>query len=179
MSTKIYNAWRMPIRVYSEKFLPALRLHIFSVAVKHAKIMLRGKTSINALSKVYQEMKEASESRHRGLFSCVDFSINVWFYKNRAYVIPYGEPVLFSKFKPPKGVEDYCYWNNSDHPDDVTRRQWVSRDKMWEKVCLSELVGWDSGRMVHEIINASTKHGLVEIGTRVLGVDKAWAAMCF
>jgi hypothetical protein len=179
MSTKIYYAYRMPVQTFIDSFLPAFRKHVFKQAVSFIKknLIEDNEPTVELLKSIFVRMAEASKSKLRR-YECIDCSLNVWIYKNKVYTILYGEPFLWRKFKPPAKVEDYCYWNNTDEPENVTRRQWNERGKTWEKVCLADGC-WDTGRMVHEIINASTKLGLVEVGTPILGVDGAWGAIAF
>jgi hypothetical protein len=33
-----------------------------------------------------------------------------------------------------EGVEEFFYWDNTDHPDHVTRKQWKERSKMWDAI---------------------------------------------
>lgn len=178
MSTKIYYAYRMPVKVFSTTFLPAFRKHVFKKATAWTRKHLLGEPTVEALRAFYITMADASLSKLRS-HVCFDCSFNAWIHKNKVYVILYGESFLWEAFKLPEEVEDYRYWNNTDQPEGITRRQWNQRDKTWEKVCLSEATGWDTGRLVHEIINASTKQGLIEIGTSILGVDGAWGAITF
>jgi hypothetical protein len=195
----------MPIKLFRPVFLPAYREHVFKTAAKFVKTHLDSVTeqemkaewkddrkydkkltwakwlkergARKRLALWFRRCVEASKVMTRSL-ECIDASINVWLYKNHAYVIFYGEHWLHSDFNRPEGVEDYCYWNNTDEPDDVTRRQWEARGKTWDKVCLNH---WDEGRMTHEVIKAdSTTHtGLFEVAKIVFNGndDKATGAV--
>jgi hypothetical protein len=197
MSTKIYYACRMPIKLLRPVFFPAYRHHVFKTAAKFVKEHLSYVTEIDMkaewksdrqsdkkltwekwqkergqrkrLSIFFRRAVEASKSMTRD-FECIDASVNVWLYKKYAYVIFYGEHWLYEDFERPEGVEDYCYWNNTDEPDDVTRRQWEARGKTWDQVCLNH---WDEGRMVHEIIKADSTNytGLFEVAKIIFKGD--------
>lgn len=54
-----------------------------------------------------------------------------------ALFTPYGvvampSDPMFDEIELPH-VEEYAYWNNTDHPDEMTRRQWLARRRAWEK----------------------------------------------
>ena len=200
MSTKIYYAYRMPVNVFTPVFLPAFRKHVIGTAANFVKMLMPNVTpsELKAVFKekkeydkkltykkfaedensfilriIFQKMAEASKSRQRSL-ECIDCSLNIWIYDGRVYTILYGESWLWKKFKLPDGVEDYPYWNNTDEPDGVTRRQWTARGKTWDKVCLDS--DWNATRMVHEVINASQETGLFEVAERIVGNKKAFIA---
>lgn len=201
MSTKIYYAYRMPHRIYSTDFLPAFRKHIFGVAAEHCKKLMgqlqtedlkavwkggMGQTykkvpfkkwqeaPKNRLGTLFKKVVEASKAKQR-MYDCIDCSMNVWLHKGWMYCILYGEPFLWDKFTLPAGVEDYCYWNNTDEPDNVSRRQWKAREKTWDAICLDG--DWNSTRMVHEVIHASQEIGLHDVGRLILkNEDDVWAA---
>lgn len=109
---------------------------------------------------------EASSKLTRDFVYCIDCSLNVWLHKGKVYVIPYGETWIFDCFKSPDRVEDFSYWNNTDHPDDLTIRKWNARRKTWEEVCLRD---WDYSRMVHDIVDAKKSIGLYEVGLKIVG----------
>lgn len=200
MSTKIYFAYRMPTKVFNT-FLASFRNVVFAAAKEHVRKMTTSITEqeLKAFFKerkgaygrvsfkkymeehesnlrvklVLQKIKDESKSRLRSL-DCIDCSLNVWMHAGRMYVILYGESWLWRHFKPPEKVEDYCYWNNTDEPDGVTRRQWKARGDTWDKVCLDD--DWNATRMVHDIIHASQEIGLTEVAARIVGKDNAHAA---
>lgn len=43
--------------------------------------------------------------------------------------------VIFSDYA--KNVEEYAYWNNTDAPEEVSKKQWETRRKDWHEVCLN------------------------------------------
>ncbi len=200
MSTKIYYAYRMPHRLFSEAFLPTFRKHVFATAAEETTRLMEH-VPVEDLKKMYEEgkesrwkkvsfkkwqavpkyrlgtlfnnMVEASKSKARSGI-CIDCSLNVWLHKGWMYCILYGEHWLWEKYTPPAGVEDYCYWNNTDEPDNVTRRQWQAREKNWDAVCLKD---HNATRMVHEVIHASQEIGLHDVGRLILdNEDDVWAA---
>lgn len=200
MSTKIYYAWRMSPKVFSETFLPGFRSHCLTKASNKINHLLnyieedrldaiykskgwkeagwtleRWKAEKGRFFRIREAFKDAykaSKSHERGWAFEIDCSLNVWFYKNKFYVIPYGE---WDGFKVPKGVEEYGYWNNTDQPEGVTTRQWNARGKTWDKVCLDN---WDAGRLVYQIIDAKERLGLVELAKTLLPEADVYS-VCF
>lgn len=194
MSTKIHKAWRMPISVLYKDFMPAFREHCFINVVKRLDETSSAVLPV-VLQEIYdkywkdrvtyEEFEKnrgkkvrvrhvlkysflASKSYERSLLFNIDCSFNTWLYNNKAYVIPYGESWITKDFNVPEKVEDYCYWNNTDEPENVTRKQWVARGDMWEKICLND---WNKRRMLHEIVNIKENIGNVEIWRKMFGKD--------
>ena len=125
---------------------------------------------------ILKALSESSQSNLR-TFEDIDCSMNLWIYRGKVYAILYGEHYLWDKFKPPKGVEDYAYWNNTDGPDDVSRRAWHARSKTWNKVCLDS--DWDSSRMVHDVIKCSKETGLYRVVEQLVHKDQIFLALRF
>lgn len=195
MSTKIYTAWRMPITVFYKDFIPAFREHCFANVVKRVDdlaavvlpVVLQEVYNKYWKDKVtYEEFEKtrgkqvrvrhvlkysflASRDYKRNLAFSMDCSFNTWFYNNKAYVIPYGESWTRTDFIPPEKIENYCYWNNTDEPKNVTRKQWEARGDMWDKICLND---WNKGRMLHEVVNIEENIGNVEIWRKIFGKDE-------
>jgi hypothetical protein len=192
MSTKIYTAWRCSVWTFEQDFVPAFRKHCMKQVVARVKKLaaavkderlkeiyetkgwakehtydqfLALKEDFIRVREVFREAAKASKKLERDVLFCLDCSFNVWFNNHKAYIIPYGEHWITEGFKPPKGVEDYAYWNNTDKPDELTDRQWAARKRKWDEVCLNS---WDATRLVHQIINAGDNIGLYEIATSVM-----------
>lgn len=187
MSTKIYDAYRCKSSVF-DSFLIKIRNHCMSTTRKKIK-SLASDVKTDCLYKIYYDKgwsekmdfdafcKEKEKSiRVREVLKLfvtisesklrnpddIDCSLNIWHLKNKFYIIPYGERWIYDKLKMPEGVEDYCYYNNTDHPENLTQRQWDARGKTWDKVCLDD---WDSSRMVYKIIDVKESIGLTEVVT--------------
>lgn len=202
MSTKIYYAYRMPVKLFRETFLPRFREAIFTAAadfirermplVKKSALreewravksyvpkltftkFLQERGDSARVSVILKALKESSESKLRS-FEDIDCSLNVWIYRGKVYVMMYGESYLWEKFKQPKGIEEYAYWNNTDGPDNVSRRAWHARSKVWNKVCLD--TDWDSSRMVHDVINCHKEIGLYHVVQKLVAEDQIYMAL--
>lgn len=53
--------------------------------------------------------------------------------RNETYLLFYGARNLEAIFGTFPEVEAFPYWDNSDHPDDMTYEQWKDRGKAWEE----------------------------------------------
>ena len=199
MSTKIYTAWRMPISTCYKSFIPCFREHCFSLVSEKVKA-LSGCVMDEVAKEIYNEsyckntmtweeylksrgsqiktrhvLKHsylASESYLKGEPFGIDCSLNIWLYNNKAYVIPYGEYWILKDFEVPEKVEDYSYWNNTDHPEGISYRQWEARGKTWDKVCLGNTSGWNQNRLLHEVVNIKEMIGNETIWKKIFGKDE-------
>ena len=178
MSTRIYTAWRCTPKVFPD-FLSAFRTHCLAKIGKRVSYLAAGlkpekireiyDTKDWAKEMPYEEFYKknekririsqtfkmcalASKSSERDPMFCIDCSMNFWIQGRYIYIIPYGENWVHQDFLLPEGVEDYCYYNNSDEPEGVTYKQWQTRGKNWDKICDD----WDAARNVHEIVNAGS-----------------------
>lgn len=198
MSTKIYLAYRCPIGTFYKVFIPSFRKHCFDKVVERVKTLVacvkpeilekayedkdwqkqmtferfcEKKGELFKLREVLRAAYKASVSSQRDPYFCIDCSFNVWLYKGKAYIIPYGEYWITETFEMPEGVEDYSYWNNSDEPEGVTLAQWRSRGKIWGKVCLDN---HNERRLLHQVVDVSSKPvpiGLNEVTKAIMPDD--------
>ena len=154
MSTKIYEAYRLPKNKLNE-FLLSVREDVLSNAAAGIKTWTNNLQS-DYVAEKFQEAKEqnsylepednfryrfflcvepmlenSSKSPYRSYFN-IDSSFNIWINGRYAYIIPYTS----FKFDTPDYLEDYSYWNNVDMPEGISSRQWATRGKKWEEVCL-------------------------------------------
>jgi hypothetical protein len=91
---------------------------------------------------------EAGKSMQRTLIFDIECGINLWVYKRKAYVIPWGE--FHSRVEWPEWAEDYHYQNQTDPPEDIPYAQFRKRGKVWDKVCLDD---WNARRLSYDIIS--------------------------
>jgi|GEM_PF-3916480 len=121
----------------------------FSEAIKEkvvrekAKLFLKntdnwGKTTKKFLEKFEREFRTAltfeffmEGSKKSWAVGNLDCWAN-FFPKGRYYYIVPMYPKSNKTPKYPPYVEEYGYWDNTDEPDNVTRRQWRTRAKNWE-----------------------------------------------
>jgi hypothetical protein len=189
VSTKIYTAWRFPVRRLNE-FLATAREQWFRIAaakVKQlAKVIDKDRLVLvksphmperaKRLKLALQEMQVASQSKYRiTQVECIDMTLNVWLHNGIAYIIPIGELNFIDTMKFPPWAQDFSYWNNTDRPDNVTPQGWAWRARVWEKVCLQD---HDRTRLNHVVVEAAREVGLIEIIRRcgIVG-DKSWAIL--
>lgn len=175
MSIKIYTAWRCPtphintvLTQYREACLD------FASRELRKEIKLRRVPRIMSkkpedrrnletnVRKILIQSVEASKSHERGNDFDFDASLNVWFEDLYALIIPYTEMNVYVT-QVPKYAENYCYYNNTDRPKDVSEQQWKQREKDWNKACLND---WDKTRLVYQVIDAKNRVGLIPLVRR-------------
>lgn len=128
----------------------------FDRRLKH----LKGKDKKKRLRRtmVYETMAheytEQSNKMLRGLFD-FDVSIGVWELKGSLFLIPQCDMqmrrVLDFLAEDPR-LEDFCYWNNVDEPEGVSRREWARRKRSWDAI---HEAGW-SDHIVIELCTWQT-----------------------
>jgi len=80
---------------------------------------------------------------YRGPFN-FDVSLTVREHKKRLYIIPHcdypmSKTLDFLKADP--RLEDFAYWDNTDHPEHISYSDWKKRRKVWES--LTEGNDWE------------------------------------
>ena len=91
----------------------------------------------------HQEMRR---TRRRDTDIDWDFGLAVLPWKGRVYGMYYAEqPELAELLILKDWVEDYRYWDNSDHPEDVTPAQWNARRETWNGILAQDHMGRPAG----------------------------------
>ncbi len=170
MSTKIPYAWRCRVGRLTTDLLPLFRDTCFDSAAA----MIRGRTGPRPDHKdLIRELayaRELSKTEER-LDPARDIAckLNVWLCGRWAYGVPVGEGWLWETLKPTAHVHDYCYWNHTDPPADVSHAAWRGRRAVWDTV----LEDFDAARLCHTVIDPARKVGGDELARRVLRAPKA------
>ena len=172
MSTKIYYAYRAPasrvvefidwahdilwaeLKEQMEGFMAGVKDEAIGDPPDWIKSDPEG-VELWARYKRFDKVVELNEKCDLGL----DLSLNMWFHGRKVYMIPIGMPGRMNRLNDtiPEWAEDYCYWNNTDHPEELTYRQWSQRGKTWDKICtgpLSSKADHNARRLNHEILTA-------------------------
>lgn len=194
MSTKIYYAWRTPIREFN-KFLADYRAGCFAKAAaevreladrqtpdevrRHYRLAL-GKRRLSGedadfvlanegkirATMVLVEATQASRSPYRSVFG-LDCFLTVFLRGRYAYAIGRGDIV------PDVPYQNYCYYNNTDRPEDVSAREWASRRKVWNELCDR----WGQ-KLIQSVVDLKEGVGTFEIA-RAMGFsddDASWVS---
>lgn len=160
MSIKIYQGYRAP-----QSKLPNLvkRLHkvLFEQAYQYFCYQVNLYTSTLGFLNKYIHNPNTSDlslqKQARGVLKyfkdCkkqtnIDYMIagyNLFLHSDgMVYIIPYGMPgivtILDETNVLPKYVEDFCYYDNADEPQNITKEEWKERRETWEKVGVFEFV---------------------------------------
>jgi hypothetical protein len=73
-----------------------------------------------------------------------DVSVGIWEYEGRMYFIPFCDMLMgdvLDFMKEDKRLVDFCYWNNTDEPEGISRRTWKKRGDIWDAI---DKAGWDN-----------------------------------
>lgn len=173
MSTKIYEAYRVPVSrlndaldFWREAYLDYAMSYLHTcVKQKMEQDEFKDKSEYVAMCEVVREISKVNDEAGEG-FNYIECSVNVWVYKGKAYMIPYksgGWGVSgLGNIELPDFFEDYCYFNNTDKPGHITEREWASRKRTWNKVCLDD---WYKAprRLNFEIVDPFSINGRVAI----------------
>jgi hypothetical protein len=163
MSTKIYEAYKIPVArlvEWQEFFNNGCRKYIIGrlrkceVPKEEAdKFRSRRKEFRGdkwewsdkeiSISWGFSRWMLESKSGRIGAFN-FDSSFNFWIKDGMAYIIPYWPCGM--KARVPDWCEEYRYWNNCDHPENISYEEWEERGEVWEDLALED---WDKGRMCH------------------------------
>ena len=192
MSTKIYTAWKFPVKRLNE-FLEIFDKKVWYYVVKEARIIIAGISSEQVQKKIKEwkvkEIKPGLEQRVRfSIFDRMilddrlkpeDFSrhlifrvgVNLWLKGNYAYACPWGHEKYYYKIKFPVWVKDFAYWNNVDPPRNVSSKEWNHREQVWEDLCLGKVQWWNRGRLIHHAVDLKEDyvHGIMKLKDLVLG----------
>lgn len=68
-----------------------------------------------------------------------DFNVylNVYEYNRRKYIIPYCDMYMknvLNFLSRDKRLEDFRYWNNTDAPSHISKKEWNKRGEIWDKI---------------------------------------------
>lgn len=151
MSTKIYYARRLPIRLLND-FLDDVRGQVLRMINKRvitamATVEIGDWSCPRSLNPWMSEqhrrfecvsklVKKSADSPYRDTLLGLEASLNVWLSGSNAYVIPIMEDCMRSKIRWPRSSKDFGYWNNTDRPNGISEREWSMRARAWEGVNL-------------------------------------------
>lgn len=158
MSTKIYEAYRIPINKYNDfanwfketgtKEMVKYFWNIIGnmkpedmceIVLEHCDDTSDQYDAISALlHHLYKEaVLPASTSNEK---SPVDPDFGFWAFPNGKYlyIIPnipqWMVYDLWSLGEYPEYAEDYSYWNNTDKPDEISNNEWRKRGRKWDEL---------------------------------------------
>ena len=170
MSTKIYQAWQLPVSKLNH-FLGELEKQVIPATMKHFTRMTStlstgkvfevveeraGKMEITHLSDIPFHWAEAAELLAIKASNTLvpspfimDSGLNIWIRKGKAYVIPYLHCQGLRAITVPDYAKNYSYWDNTDKPISVTTRAWNNRGRLWETITDD----WDKNRLTHDFVH--------------------------
>lgn len=145
----------LQLKIYKQSFIArALLIYDFKTIHPDAKVVYEKKsedysyrseemTGRGIMTSVMElEWRLAKRKDKMNMFY---FHVDFMFYRGRIYAIPRTMNSDYTKiFKKHAKAEEYGYWNNTDHPEELTQAQWNAREKEWNKVFGDS--NWDASK---------------------------------
>ena len=194
MSTKMYEAYRIPRSKFDEFILTFNRLCfdavkevVLSYNVNRDVAKIRERLSLKDYSdddvSLIWTLVQAISMSKQGLNDPlnIDCSFNVWFQDRWAYIQPFVVNALDLKARYPKWKwferADYSYWDNSEEPDHVSKKEWAERAKVWNGIAFED---WHRTRLNHVVLEMQLPYllGLSKL-LKMINADDAWQDRIF
>src|SRR4030042_3434789 len=179
MSTKIYLAYRIKKSRWIE-FIDLIHDQMFSICVKRVKKLMQSEhidedaytTDIKKYNvkseikkkrlrkwaqfkKIWERFEKAATDPLKTPYD-IECGTNFWLLDQYVYVIPIMPYWVGKELKMPYWVEDYSYWNNTDHPKNISDAAWYKRGETWKRInCGTGKADHNARRLYHEVINMS------------------------
>lgn len=150
MSIKIYEAYRIRAGRDRKEVLRDIRLRGEEVVKKKLVEILRimwqcCRPEIDRSRRYFESQRLLSkwitEDTSSKFMEAFDASVELTVYEHnrRTYILPaqrrisvFREAYEFLEDHP--DLEDYCYFNSSDRPDEVTTQSWNARKRVWNQI---------------------------------------------
>jgi hypothetical protein len=102
------------------------------IAAKHQDQYLPEKRNVPFVS-----LMARAEAEARVKMEAYDYQVEILFAQDpetKRYLTYFmGSREMEDKFRKMKGVSDYCYYNNTDEPEDVSEEDWQERGRAWDR----------------------------------------------
>ena len=151
MSTRIYTAYRLKDPTTFEEWLADTKRTAIENAYqcyKQEMIRLLGDLSIkdgaiyDIVSLKHHEIMSEYKKVGSQLERChFDFDVELWInmYRGNVYLRPYptDRSIMASTWhflQTDEAVEEYGYWNNVDHPEEISEDEWIDRGTVWNSM---------------------------------------------
>lgn len=165
MSTKLYNAHKLPImnleeffslvervkkaikdiqvETYNKEFSEkCLKIYDFKTLYPNGNVVFnyasyQSNEGDMKISSIVSKMMEIGHKKHKQMdkMDSFYFHVHFLFHKNRIYAITrHLNDKMEKAFSDITKAKDFCYWNNTDRPSNVTEDEWKLREKEWNDV---------------------------------------------
>lgn len=177
MSTKVYNAWKMPTSKIAA-FVSLMDEIIIEAAVTHLLSMINSAEPKEMAKQIQQMLNlsvRSSLSLRRSFEKDLNCSMVFWIVNRRTVLFrAFGENWFLKAFNKalPDYVKNYYYQNSTDRPKDVSPQAWNARKRAWEDV-----YGRNGSRqletmLVHEFIDFRPPGGINSEIRFIVAVEK-------
>lgn len=139
MSTKIYQACKLNTSNFKKilEMCNAFKPWLTAAAEKKMDDFIKmcddnGKKGFNLWFELRADQKKTGQSMP---LVDTDFSLSfIPYSRNTTLAIIYTDNnAWYNEWLAQPGVSEYGYWNNTDMPDEMTRREWNQRRRVWNK----------------------------------------------
>ena len=178
MSTKVYTAYKLKdptklwklvndivprgqagvkeeLRKMYEAMVPGVdrRKKPFRTAMKVWENDYRARLSV--VHRALSEQTRQAEIESQWSPFDIRVEVGVWQHKGQLYLIPYANGFCRDVMKflaEHPLLEDFCYWNNTDEPEGMSRREWNKRGRVWDAI---HDAGWQNHMVIPISCHAS------------------------
>lgn len=173
MSTKIYEAYRIPLsklnnfidfsreytlRKVAQNYLQLMKAVEIDMATLPNHINPDDKAVVKRweMHNRFDGVIKNMEKHLNGPLKTEDpfyleCGLNIWIYRQHAYIIPIKSHI--TNARKPSYVKNYCYWNNTDRLSGISDKEWEARGDVWEKInCGDGTASHNARRMYHAFI---------------------------
>lgn len=90
------------------------------------------------LSQFDKNYREIYKTNYRNPRYDIGFSLTWFYYRKEFYAIVHADnPEIEKVFEDKKEVSEFMYYDHSDPPIDVSRKNWKKREKIWSRIVSS------------------------------------------
>lgn len=156
MSTKIYHGfkfadpdltvihrhimdWRQELRPLQKKatdaFVAEIAVNMFDAERMHPGTH-KGKTPLtDAVLMLWDRQAEVKKTQRRDPMVDFEFTISLMPFEGQVYGIAYTEQREWQRLWLEKPfVIDFCYWDNTDPPEELPEDEWEERGRIWNAI---------------------------------------------
>jgi hypothetical protein len=156
MSTKVYYAWRVPIKhlnSFTDRLHEEMRRYALQIVLEQYVVSSEKEDKI---AKLFTHFKKIAESPFRDSRD-IECGFNMWIDEQYVYIIPIAQEKFYRFFKKPNYAKNYCYWDNTDKDDRASSKDWRERGKIWEKLSGHSEKTHNARRFYHAVIDIKTQ----------------------
>lgn len=156
MSTKIYSGfkfadpdlsvihrhimdWRNELRPLQQRatdaFVAEIAINMFDAERMRPGSHTGKSPLMEAISTLWDRQAEVKKTQRRDPLVDFEFTISLMPFEGQVYGITYTEQRAWQTLWMDKPfVLDFCYWDNTDPPEELPEEEWEERGRVWSKI---------------------------------------------